>query len=260
MKNVILSLVFGSLLIASAAHAEDNITRPEPRGGMMMIGSGTPPMMDGQRGPGKPQFMMYASGTPPMMGSGTPMMGCKNFSRSLSQGQRGDDVRDLQEMLREGGFLDASSTGFFGPMTKKAVIAFQKENGLNPSGFFGELSRKAHGKRCGEGRGLGKDKDEWKNGTSTMPLPCMTAGASSTGCEHSNAFPQKREDRPCKTNFDPSTGKPCNQSGSTTPPSGIMCTMEARLCADGTMMPRDNMCGWHPEGCKPATTTASSTQ
>jgi Putative peptidoglycan binding domain len=30
----------------------------------------------------------------------------------------------------------------------------------------------------------------------------------------------------------------------------VACTMEARLCANGSMMPRDSKCGWHPEQCK----------
>ena len=34
------------------------------------------------------------------------------------------------------------------------------------------------------------------------------------------------------------------------PTEPIACTMEARLCADGSMMPRDSQCGWHPEQCR----------
>lgn len=29
----------------------------------------------------------------------------------------------------------------------------------------------------------------------------------------------------------------------------VACTMEARLCPNGTMVPRDSKCGWHPEQC-----------
>ncbi len=33
------------------------------------------------------------------------------------------------------------------------------------------------------------------------------------------------------------------------PTEPVACTMEARLCANGSMMPRDSNCGWHPEQC-----------
>ena len=214
-----------------------------------MMGSTTMPFPPHQDGMGSPTMLRMGSGTPPMMGgdrdgrhrermgTGSPMMmppvmmgssSCRNFARGLKFGTRGDDVKELQEMLHEGGFLEASSTGFFGKMTKEAVVKFQKEGGLNPSGFFGELSRKHHQKRCGEGIGHSENKKQEGDdrhplmGSSTMPVPCMV-GASANGCEHSNAFP------PCLGMFSTSTGQPCpkpgrqgddhdDKRGSTTPP------------------------------------------
>jgi hypothetical protein len=40
-----------------------------------------------------------------------------------------------------------------------------------------------------------------------------------------------------------------------TKPTGIMCTMEMRLCPNGERMYRDSSCGWHPEKCSPDTGT-----
>ncbi|QQG45185.1 MAG: Ig-like domain-containing protein [Candidatus Sungiibacteriota bacterium] len=74
------------------------------------------------------------------------------LSRNLSQGAKGDDVKTLQELLIKEGFLSAgSSTGFFGNLTKQAVIRFQEKYAsevLTPvgltkgSGFVGTGTRK----------------------------------------------------------------------------------------------------------------------
>lgn len=53
------------------------------------------------------------------------------FTRNLSVGSRGDDVRELQRRLGVG------ADGVFGPMTKNAVVAFQKKNGLTADGIVG---------------------------------------------------------------------------------------------------------------------------
>ena len=233
MKKVIYAVVFGSLLMASVAHAEDN--KPRVMHGEMigqMTASGTMPAreMHGMRDlvMGSSTMMM-----PPMMGSSS----CMKFNRGLALGTRGEDVKELQEMLREKGFLSASSTGFFGKMTKEAVVKFQNDGGLNPSGFFGELSRKHHEKRCGEGKekkmGKGDDEGDARRenrmmSSTTMPVPCMS-GASLSGCEHSRAFPpfmtgSGTPQTLCTTKFNPLTGRPCkrdddedNHSGTSTP-------------------------------------------
>lgn len=245
MKYTLISMVAAGLLAASFANAEGPKAPPmQPPfiKDMRMMASGTTPGGVPPAG-GEHGRPMMGSGTPTMMppvmfGTNTPM--CRKFARGLALGNRGDDVKELQEMLREKGFLNGSSTGYFGPMTKAAVVKFQKESGLNPSGYFGELSRKMHEKRCGKlplpELSYEEDNKGRLKGTTTLPRPCFT-NATSTGCEHSNAFPPKM--------------------GSGTPPA--VCTMEARLCADGTMMPRDNQCGWHPEQCKPIATTTSTT-
>jgi len=62
--------------------------------------------------------------------------------RTLSFGMKGEDVRELQTNLKKlGYFTFGTITDYFGAYTKKAVIAFQKANGLNAEGFYGPLSR-----------------------------------------------------------------------------------------------------------------------
>ena len=58
---------------------------------------------------------------------------------TLREGSKGDDVRNAQELLRARGYSIGSSgiDGKFGPATKKAVIAFQKDHNLTPDGVIG---------------------------------------------------------------------------------------------------------------------------
>lgn len=55
-------------------------------------------------------------------------------SRSLSVGSRGDDVRELQELLSSLGYFNVSPTGYFGEVTKTSVINFQKASGISANG------------------------------------------------------------------------------------------------------------------------------
>ena len=57
---------------------------------------------------------------------------------SLSIGSSGNTVTNLQQLLINQGYLKMTSpTGYFGSLTKKAVIAFQKANGIKPDGTVG---------------------------------------------------------------------------------------------------------------------------
>jgi hypothetical protein len=61
-----------------------------------------------------------------------------NFTRNLMVGLRGDDVTQLQTMLIAEGYLNiAAPTGYFGALTKTAVIKHQKAHGINGTGFVG---------------------------------------------------------------------------------------------------------------------------
>lgn len=76
-------------------------------------------------------------------GSSLPPVGGYNFTRDLTVGSKGDDVSALQQILIEGGYLKiAAPTGYFGSLTKTALAAWQKANGISPaSGYFGPKSR-----------------------------------------------------------------------------------------------------------------------
>ena len=59
---------------------------------------------------------------------------CPVFSRTLSRGATGDDVRELQKILASGGYLKAEPTGYFGALTEKALQGFQAKAKLVSSG------------------------------------------------------------------------------------------------------------------------------
>ncbi len=64
------------------------------------------------------------------------------FTRNLYYGLRNDDVRELQERLTREGVYSGPVTGFFGPLTRAAVIRYQKMHGIRPAvGFVGPITR-----------------------------------------------------------------------------------------------------------------------
>lgn len=67
----------------------------------------------------------------------TPAHAAGLGSRTLYQGMRGEDVRELQLMLAELGFFQAQATGYYGSVTKAAVTSFQKSHGLTVDGIAG---------------------------------------------------------------------------------------------------------------------------
>jgi peptidoglycan hydrolase-like protein with peptidoglycan-binding domain len=79
-------------------------------------------------------------------------VGISTFTRSLTLGSTGLDVKNLQIFLNSKGFIVSFTgvgskgfeTSYFGPATQKAVIKFQIANGITPAvGFFGPLTMKA---------------------------------------------------------------------------------------------------------------------
>ena len=63
----------------------------------------------------------------------------------LRQGARGGEVKEVQRRLKLWGYYNGSVDGVFGAGTRKAVIAFQKKNGLAADGVVGQSTYKALG-------------------------------------------------------------------------------------------------------------------
>src|SRR5262245_1455957 len=66
---------------------------------------------------------------------------------NLSQGSTGPEVRTLQTSLNEKLFPRPNLVvdGFFGPLTRAAVVAFQRQAGLVQDGIVGPITRAALG-------------------------------------------------------------------------------------------------------------------
>ncbi len=61
---------------------------------------------------------------------------------TLRQGMRGDNVKKMQQRLKELGYLTGNADGVFGTESRRALEAFQKRNGLKADGVAGEETLK----------------------------------------------------------------------------------------------------------------------
>ncbi len=74
-----------------------------------------------------------------MSGSSTVSV---TFTRDLTVGSTGSDVTALQNWLASKSYFSGTATGYFGPITKAAVAAYQAANGIAPAaGYFGPVTR-----------------------------------------------------------------------------------------------------------------------
>ncbi|MDP2705531.1 MAG: peptidoglycan-binding protein [Patescibacteria group bacterium] len=65
------------------------------------------------------------------------------FTKFLEQGMRGNDVQELQLLLKREGYFNDEPTGYFGAITRASVIAFQNANDIEPLGIVGPKTRAA---------------------------------------------------------------------------------------------------------------------
>lgn len=73
------------------------------------------------------------------------------MAATLRVGSSGEEVKTLQTKLKRWGYYTGSIDAVFGSGTKKAVIAFQKKNGLTPDGIVGPATLKALGMQSSSG-------------------------------------------------------------------------------------------------------------
>lgn len=64
-----------------------------------------------------------------------------NFSFNFGLGARGNHVLELQKFLQAKGLYRGALNGIFGPITRGAVISYQRSNGISATGFVGPLTR-----------------------------------------------------------------------------------------------------------------------
>ena len=63
----------------------------------------------------------------------------------VKTGSRGQIVKTIQTKLKRWGYYNGSVDGIFGAQTKKAVMYFQRKNGLSADGIVGSATAKALG-------------------------------------------------------------------------------------------------------------------
>ncbi len=108
--------------------------------------------------------------------SGMPRV-CFLLNRSLTNGSQGDDVRSLQEYLKSEGYFSMNATGYFGPVTGKAVSAWQQSQGLSSVGAVGPMTRARLTERC--------------NGWSPTPTPPPSSDTTLKASPTSGSAPLK---------------------------------------------------------------------
>ena len=64
---------------------------------------------------------------------------------TLKQGSRGETVKKIQQKLKRWGYYSGAVDGIFGSQTRKAVVLFQKRNGLVADGIVGKRTFQALG-------------------------------------------------------------------------------------------------------------------
>ena len=63
-------------------------------------------------------------------------------THAIDSGAESDDVARLQTKLQQIGYID-QVTGYYGPITTEAVAKFQKDNGIEATGAYGQITRMA---------------------------------------------------------------------------------------------------------------------
>jgi spore cortex-lytic enzyme len=69
----------------------------------------------------------------------------KVSSIPIKYGSRGNDVKTVQSKLKNWGYYSGGIDGVFGSETKKALVSFQKKNGLTADGIVGSKTLSALG-------------------------------------------------------------------------------------------------------------------
>lgn len=98
---------------------------------------------DGIAGPKTYKKLFSDSAIPAQTTTVTPPPSTQLYpDRNLYDGCSGDDVKDVQQRLKDLGYLDSSVDGEYGPLTETAMRLFQIKNGLTASGTGNEATYK----------------------------------------------------------------------------------------------------------------------
>ncbi len=139
------------------------------------------------------------------------------------------EVSIVQDFLIDKGLLTGSPTGFYGRMTVTAVKSYQASKGVSQTGNVGPLTRALiQSETCGTTTPVCILDTPYTVGSSQYASRCVCP----TGTTESNLT---------------ASGVVGSYTFKCT--TSVMCTMQVRLCPDGTTMPRDPNCAWREDKC-----------
>ena len=108
----------------------------------------------------------------------------------LARGDRSQDVRNLQQMLRQNGINTGQVDGIFGPKTQRAVREFQSRQGLKTDGLVGDQTSAALGKASGGGGGTTPTRPTTPAPTTPAPTKPTTPANPTGPTAPTNPAPQ----------------------------------------------------------------------
>ena len=196
-KKFIVGLVAATLLAPALAFAQTSDKQAQIQALLAQIASlqaQVKALMASDSGSGAPWTASSTSPGIKMMPPGqVGKMLCIKLERNLGPGSHGDDVKSLQEALGadSSAQFTSASTGVFGPITAQALMRFQKNNGIPPTGNIGPLTRALFERRCGEGLGngnggaMGNGMGSDNGGPTNRPQP-QAMGMAVTGMISAN--------------------------------------------------------------------------
>jgi len=121
-----------------------------------------------------------------LQGGNTAPQAICTFTRNLTIGSRGSDVTCLQNYLTTTGYFTyaGGATGFFGPVTRSAVSAWQAANGITPAvGYFGPISRQTIGVQMSAGTATETSVDESPAFSPTQATPTGSLNTSTSSLQ-----------------------------------------------------------------------------
>ncbi len=197
----------------------------------------------------------------------------------------GGDISELQDFLIAKGMLTGSPTGFYGRLTVNAVKAYQRQMGVSPTGNVGPLTKGIIEKEtCGQnyippvavpqtsqptirsisvatnntmliyGNNLNA-VNSFSNGRSSLNIDngkfgivirdgLITIPNISTALKGSFV-----DNASFEVTLSTNDGYMSNTVPTSIPAYPVACTMEYRLCPDGSAMPREANCTWRNDKC-----------
>ncbi len=149
----------------------------------------------------------------------TPSTGtsCISWSRALSIGAQGSDVRQVQTFLIRQGVLDSEPTGYFGTLTRGAVYKWQLAAGIDGTGTVNRDTADTMNVYCNSGR-----------------VPSGLTGGTTTGTTTTTRLPVAPVDKFSFT-VEPKSGVAPHQVSAFFVISGTTCTAYSLDWGDGTM-------------------------